>query len=241
MDGARGATLFERIREALGFRGDPPDSRFSHFEELLDAWLMERQPGVPEAGKSRLLIFVDGLNELADVNHRFDEFAALAEAAGVANQRAGWASVRLVVSMSFDDIETLFDREHEGRDVRLLRALRNFATFRDCHRRPVSYLALRPFAPHEAESAYARVQAGSGPHCAAPWESLSPTTRELLRHPMMLRLFHQAFAGLEPPEDAGSAETLWDAWFTRSLAPVGWCRTGARGSGFGGGLHRRWP
>ena len=216
----RGATLFERIREALGFRKDPPDSQFSRFEELLTAWLMERQRSGPESGKSRLLIFVDGLNELADVSHRFDEFVALAEAAGVANQRAAGAWVRLLVSMSVDDVEVLSDREHERRDVRLVKALRHFATFRDLHRRPVPYLALRPFASHEAGSAYARVQAGAGPYCAAPWERLSPTTRELLRHPMMSRLFHQAFARNELPEDVGSAETLWDAWFTRSFAPI---------------------
>jgi len=217
-DGWRpGATLFDRVREALDLRKDPPKGEFSGFEEWLTAWRMERQQSALGVDHPRLLLFVDGLNEALEVNQRLEEFAALAEAVRAANRRAARTWVRLLVAMRIDDADMLFEREQQGRDARVGRAVRQCATFRDVEGKTIPYLALRRFTSSEAASAYARVQAGSGPHCAVPWESLSPSTRELLRHPGMARLFHQAFAGIEPALEVFTADVLWDAWLTRGL------------------------
>lgn len=82
------------------------------------------------------------------------------------------------------------------------------------------WLGLRRFTPAESEAAYAIAQRGPGRRCPAPWARLAPATRELLRHPLMLALFHTACAGMEQPPSLTSTAALWDAWLARTFDPA---------------------
>ncbi len=214
------ATLFERIRDGLGFSDDPSRGGIARFDELLAAWQAVGSREDLEHDERRILILIDALNEAEDPKPLFEELSQLAADAAAANARAGRVWVRLLVSVRAERIETLFARWGETSDTPFLQHPQNFAHVSDARGRQVPYLGLRRFTSREAEGAYAAAQRGTGRRCPAPWARLTPATQDLLRHPLMTSLFHQAYAGVEQPPALTGADTLWDAWLARTFDPA---------------------
>jgi Flp pilus assembly protein TadD len=219
--GLRGrTTLFERLRDGLGFSDDPARGGLARFDELLAAWQAVGEREDLDYGERRLLILMDALNEAEDPKRLFEELSALAADAAAANTRAGRPWVRLLVSVRAERLETLLARWGAASDTPFLQHPQNFAHFPDARGHPMPWLGLRRFTPAEVEAAYAIAQQGPGRRCPAPWARLAPTTRALLRHPLMLALFHTACAGMEQPPTLTSADALWDAWLARTFDPA---------------------
>ena len=218
--GIRERTLFERIREGLGFSDDPAQGGITRFDELLDAWQSVGQVEDLEHEGRRVLILVDAINEAQQPKALFEELAGLAADAALANRRAGRTWVRLLVSVRAERIETLFSRWNESHDTPFLEHPQNFAAFEGGRGEKRPYLPLRAFAAAEAAMAYAKVQHSENPHCHAEWAELSPSTRALLHHPLMLALFHQAFAGHRAVHGSLSANALWEYWLSSAFDPT---------------------
>lgn len=220
-------TLFARVREALGFSDNLAKGGIARFDELLDAWLAVGKKEDLEHASRRLVLLVDAVNEADDPKALFEELAELAAMAARANRRAaeeserrGRAFVRLVVSVRAERIEILLDRWQERHDTAFLQHPENFAHFPDHRGRPVPYLSLRAFSIDEAGETYTRAQdALSLMCCPVPWSHLPPATRELLRRPLLLRLFHEAFAGNVSPPSVGASDAVWNAWLGRTFSP----------------------
>jgi hypothetical protein len=81
------------------------------------------------------------------------------------------------------------------------------------------YLAIPPLLPQEAARVYAWVGHSIGRSCPTPWEQLPDTTRETLRSPLGIKLFHTAFGGVSRPGPVDPA-SLWDAFIDRLSDPV---------------------
>ena len=61
------------------------------------------------------------------------------------------------------------------------------------------------------------VAVGVGVRLPVEWTDLVPASRELLRHPLMVFLFHRAYAGNAMPPAVGSVDAV-DAWDGVDLA-----------------------
>jgi Flp pilus assembly protein TadD len=218
--GIREQTLFERIRDGLGFSDDAAKGGITRFDELLDAWQSVGQVEDLEHEGRRVLILIDALNEAQQPKALFEELSGMAADAALTNRRAGRTWVRLLVSVRAERIETLFSRWNESHDTPFLEHPQNFAAFEDGRGEKLPYLPLRPFATAEAAMAYAKVQQSENPHCHAEWAALAPSTRALLHHPLMLALFHQAFAGHRVAPGSLSANALWESWLSRTFDPT---------------------
>ena len=212
-------TLFERIRDGLGFSDDPAKGGITRFDELLDAWQSVGQVEDLEHEARRIVILIDAINEAQQPKALFEELAGLAADAAAANRRADRTWVRLLVSVRAERIETLFSRWNESHDTPFLEHPQNFAAFDYGRGEQRPYLPLRRFSSVEAAMAYAKVQQSENPHCEAEWAALAPSTRALLHHPLMLALFHQAFAGHRVAPGSLSADTLWESWLSRTFDP----------------------
>ena len=210
-------TLFERIRDGLGFSDDPAKGGITRFDELLDAWQSVGQVEDLEHEARRIVILIDAINEAQQPKALFEELAGLAADAAAANRRAGRTWVRLLVSVRAERIETLFSRWNESHDTPFLEHPQNFAAFDDGRGEQRPYLPLRRFSSVEGAMAYAKVQQSENPHCDAEWAALAPSTHALLHHPLMLALFHQAFAGHRVAPGSLSADTLWESWLSRTF------------------------
>lgn len=81
------------------------------------------------------------------------------------------------------------------------------------------FLALPPLLPHEAAKVYAWVGHALQRACPTPWEQLPDSTRETLRSPLGIQLFHAAFGGVARPGPVAPA-SLWDAFIDRLSDPV---------------------
>jgi hypothetical protein len=147
--------------------------------------------------------------------------------------------VRLVLSLRAERVQTLLDRWAEHSDAPFLPHAECFAHFHDPRGRAVPYLPLRLFSADEAASAWPRAAASGSPACPAPWTELAPATRELLRHPLRMHLFHGAFADDANPPAIAAEEVLWDRWLDATFDPAhssGWLESEAPLPG--GRLHR---
>ncbi|MBI4612762.1 MAG: SEL1-like repeat protein [Planctomycetes bacterium] len=192
-----GEGLFDRIRLALGFAG-PASGGIASFAEFLEAWA--RPPGSRTVGERelpRLVLLVDAVNESGDTRALIEEAAGLAAEAAAFNRRLGHPVVRLVLSVRLFRLTLLLERWGKEHDAPFLPNPHNFAHFPEERGRLVPYLELRPFSDEEARAAYRARQEGSARHSRVPWEELAAGTRSLLGHPLMLHLFHEAFAGLK--------------------------------------------
>lgn len=119
--GLRGrTTLFERIRDGLGFSDDPARGGIARFDELLAAWRAVGEREDLDYGERRLLILMDALNEAEDPKRLIEELSALAADAAAANSRAGRPWVRLLVSVRAERLETLFARWGAASDAPFL-------------------------------------------------------------------------------------------------------------------------
>jgi Flp pilus assembly protein TadD len=221
--------LFRRIRDGLGFT-DQPGLTVCSMDELLAAW---RAVGVAEDvehERRRLVVLVDAVNEAAEPSALLAEAGALAAAATAANREAGRPFVRLVLSLRAERVQTLLDRWAEHSDAPFLPHAECFAHFHDPRGRAVPYLPLRLFSADEAASAWPRAAASGSPACPAPWTELAPATRELLRHPLRMHLFHGAFADDANPPAIAAEEVLWDRWLDATFDPAhssGWLESEA--------------
>ena len=206
--GGRGQ-LFERVRSGLGIREDA--SGVQSFAELLEAWrLTSREDSA--AGERRMILLLDAVNESEDAKALLEEASELAAAAASANRKGGRAWVRLLLTVRTERLEALFRHWEERHDTPFLTGLENFAHFEDERGRQAPYLELRSFLPTEAGEAYGRSQTVIEPSCPARWEELVPATKEVLRLPQMLPLFHRVYAGQAIVPGVASEESLWRAW-----------------------------
>lgn len=81
------------------------------------------------------------------------------------------------------------------------------------------YLVIPPLLPQEAARVYAWVGHSLQRGCPTPWEQLPDSTRETLRQPVGIQLFHAAFGGVSRPGPVDPA-SLWDAFVDRLSDPV---------------------
>lgn len=208
--------LFDRIREGLGFSEDPKRGGILRFDELLEAWHRVGQASDVEYEKRRLVLLVDAVNEAEDPKALFEELSNLAVMAAAANRNTGRPWVRLLATVRAERIETLLERWRERSDTPFLRHAENFTHFEDERGRRVPYLQLRRFTAGEAEAAY-RAAERLVPSCPADWATLALATQELLRHPLMVLLFHQAFADVERPPAVKAVDAIWGRWLSRTF------------------------
>lgn len=208
--------IFDGIRSILGFVEDPAKGGIAGFEELLNVWYVVGNSADAEHERRRLILSVDAVNEAEDPKGLLEEAAELAAAAATANRSAGRCWVRLMLSVRAERLEALLSHWKERQDTSFLSHPENFAHFRNEAGKEVPYLSMRRFSLEEAEGAYASARAALHPSsCPAGWNALSPATHVLLRHPLMLLLFHGAFAGTGMPSSISTEETLWSAWLDR--------------------------
>jgi hypothetical protein len=215
--GGRGQ-LFERVRSGLGIREDA--SGVQSFTELLEAWRVTSRED-SAAGERRMILLVDAVNESEDAKALLEEASELAAAAASANRKVGRAWVRLLLTVRTERLEALFRHWEERNDTPFLTGLENFAHFEDERGRQAPYLELRSFLPTEAGEAYGRSQTVIEPSCPARWEELVPATKEVLRLPQMLSLFHRVYAGQAIVPGVTSEESLWRAWLDVGLGEPG--------------------
>ncbi len=81
------------------------------------------------------------------------------------------------------------------------------------------YLSVPPLLPQEAARVFAWVGHSLQRACPTPWEQLPDSTRETLRSPLAIKLFHVAFGGVSRPGPV-DAPSLWDAFIDRLSDPV---------------------
>lgn len=218
--GVRGqTTLFERIRDGLGFVDDVSKGAPERFDQLLDAWSIRGDQLDLEHEHRRLVLLVDAVNEAEDPKPLFEELSRLAATAAACNRKLGRRFVRLLVSVRAERIETLVERWQERHDTPFLEHPQNFAHFDNARGKRVPYLALRRFTIEEAGLAYESAQRTLSASCPAAWERLAPATRELLRHPLLVLLFHRAYAGNVAPASVRAAEAVWGQWLDRTFSP----------------------
>jgi hypothetical protein len=167
----------------------------------------------------RLVFLIDAVNEAEDPKGLLEEASELAAQAAVANIRDGRPWVRLLFSVRTHAVTTLMERWGERSNAPFLANQHNFAHFEDGQGRRVPYLTLRSFTVEEAAEAYERARKALAHSCPASWTDLAPPTRNLLRHPMLVRLFHGAFAGNAHPPAAATADALWSEWLKRAFEP----------------------
>jgi tetratricopeptide (TPR) repeat protein len=208
--------LFRRMRDGLGFSDDPVYGVHG-FDHLLAAWEEAGRKQDAQNGERRLVILLDAVNEAQNPKGLLEEAAELASQAAVANTRAGRPWVRILLSVRTHVVEALLDHWGAQNDAPFLASPHNFAHFDDGRHRHTPYLALRPFALDEAGVAFERARACLPDACASPWADLPPATQDLLRRPLMVLLFHQAFSGQACPPAPATASTLWSAWLDRTF------------------------
>ena len=212
-----GQNLFDLIRLGLGVSA--ASGGIAQFNELLSIWQRVSREEDAAHESRRLMLLVDAVNEAWEPKALLEEIAGLAAAAAAANKQAGRAFVRLLISVRAERIETLQARWAESSDTPFLQYPENFAHFEDARGQLAPYLSLRAFTEAEAAAAYDRAQSALEKPCPAPWTSLAPTTRRLLCQPLMLTLFHQAYAGRREFVSSLTGEALWAAWLNRSFDP----------------------
>ncbi len=214
--------LFARIRDGLGFSDNATGGGLLRFDQLLERWLSIGEQDQHHLAR-RLVLLVDAVNEAADPKSVLEEVAALAESAASANRRAGRPFVRLVVSLRAERIRTLSERWGEHSDTPFLPNAHNFAHFDDGRGKGEPFLALRSFSLAEAEQAYGLAQGRATratQPCSISWAALNAGTQQLIRHPLLLMLFHRTYAGATRPPVLDGQQTLWSAWLDRVFDPM---------------------
>jgi len=194
--------LLTTVLERMGLR----DGDFASFDDLfahLDRRIRDdRVPG------RRLVIVLDALNEASPApENLFREALGLVRAAA----RHPW--VKTLVSIRQEFLGVLGAKaESQEKDI--------FFGYEPClfHERPVDDKApsrrapvvdLRPLSEEEASEAHGRFQRiglVDRPGCRTPWERLDRDTRDLLRNPLLLYVFHRHFGGLEAEPVRGRAD-----------------------------------
>jgi Flp pilus assembly protein TadD len=209
--------LFGRIRTGLGLASGARG--FSSFAELLEAWETTASEDLDHE-RRRLVILVDAVNEAAGAKDLLGEIADVAAAVADANRRAGRRWVRLAVSLRHEWLGALLSRGQDQESAGFLDRPGHFAHFQGQAEREVPYLALRPFAVHEAADAYERARTSLPAGCTTPWEALAPPIQTLLSKPLLVLLFHQTFAGREAPTALEGEGQLWSTWLDRTFDPA---------------------
>lgn len=210
--------LFARIRSGLGVREDT--TGVQSFSELLDAWRVASRED-SAAGERRLILLVDAVNESEDAKSLLEEASELAATASSANRKAGRAWVRFLLTVRTERLEALFRHWEDRHDTPFLTGLENFALYESERGRQTPYLELRSFLSAEAREAYARAQKAITPSCPVQWEDLVPGSKDLLRMPQMLSLFHRVYAGQRTVAGVTSEENLWRSWLDLVLGKPG--------------------
>ncbi|MCB9609786.1 MAG: tetratricopeptide repeat protein [Polyangiaceae bacterium] len=211
--------IFRTIAHALHLRVEG-DAGVGDFASLLDAFRASLDHDDVAEGRSFVLL-VDAMNEAQDPTTVVRELRAMAEAARRAWQRAGgqrW--VRIVASVRRGTLQRL---GRESVDRGPFADAHDFETYSDAEGRSQPFLSLRPFTPGEVQCAYeslasrgltdsGQIRAG----CGAPWSTLGDAWVELLRHPLNVAIFHEAFAGQgNVPVGEAYEHALWRTWVER--------------------------
>ncbi|MGH9441746.1 MAG: tetratricopeptide repeat protein [Thermoanaerobaculia bacterium] len=210
--------LFGRIRDGLGFV-DSAGGGIRSFAELLNAWVESGKDDDDDFQQRRLILLIDAVNEAERPKDLLEEVANLAASAAAAGKKAGWPFTRLLVTIRSGRIQSLLDRWSREHDTPFLAHPEHFAFFRDGKGQAQPYLSLRPFTFDEVGRAYESARTSLKHPCPARWESLAATTIRLLETPLMVLLFHEAFAGVEMPPSVGSEDVIWSTWLERSFDP----------------------
>jgi hypothetical protein len=154
-----------------------------------------------------LVVIIDGVNEAAPSADVLNDLLELARGARRINS-SGLGAIRIIASARLEYVLAL-----EARGIVLQDSLfAHFATGFDAsvpehpvnHKAP--FLLVRPFTELETAEAYENFQLSAADSCKAPWQLLPEPTKHLLAHPLFMRLFHRAFAGLEHPNPVSSAK-----------------------------------
>jgi pSer/pThr/pTyr-binding forkhead associated (FHA) protein len=212
--------VFDSIGAALHFQTSGAGAVES-FPILLDAFRasLERDDDPDERP---LILLVDAINESHDPGAVLDELAGMAAAARAAWERAGnkrW--VRIIASVRRGTLARL---DRSSPNSRPVHRVGEFESFIDAEGREQPWLSLRPFSDDEVSRAYdlARACMAAGDSgrrgCALAFDELPEHWRKLLRHPLHVPLFHEAFEGL-PGQELHDADEyiLWRIWIDRVL------------------------
>ena len=192
------ATLLER----MGLR----DKDFASFDDLFSH--LDRQVRRDRVPGRRLVILLDALNEVAVAPEGcFRESLDLIRAA------ATYPWVKVLVTIREEFLSVLHGKTGaQEKSVFFgiepyLYAPKSEDGPEGPHRAPV--MVLRPLSEVEANDAYTRYHEFGlvdRPGCQTPWGRLDGATRQLLRNPLLLYVFHQRFGGREAGAIRGRAD-----------------------------------
>lgn len=206
-------SVWAAIRAALGM--DATVASFASFLELVRTKLRED----PQNGPIRLNILCDALNEGPSLVDHLHELASMADLASRASLEPG-LEIRILATVRTGPFRTLEANHQLTGTVRGLPSYNHFQSFPGPNG-PTRFLAIPAFTELEASLAWARLQAllelEGEPHCAAPWSELPEHLKTLVRHPLMLKLSHRAFAGRHELPASVSEAQLWQAWLDETL------------------------
>jgi hypothetical protein len=200
-------SLFRDVADRLGIavegaqlRARKPESGFSTFRELLDYLHVRWTKG--EAPTGRLVLVLDALNEAPRPE------AALRQALDLVGEAARYPWLKVVLSLREEWLTIWTGRlgAQERSPLDAVRDALHVPIGAESERRPtLPGLAIEPFTAEETAEAYARYQAaarGRGmetyrvPACPTAWAELPGETRDLLKTPLHLHLFMDAFDGV---------------------------------------------
>ena len=211
-----GGDLFDAVRSGLGLAGN--DGGVRDFAELLALW--EKKARDDRAPRS-ILLLVDAVNESEDPRALLDRISDLAISAAAAHTRAGRVYVRLLVSMRARHMDALAARWERDHDTPFLRGAEHFAHFEGETGKSAPYLSLRAFNAAESEQAWRGWTATMPNPCRAPWDTLDGPVQRMLAEPLLCRVFHEVYAGIEAPPKGLAADAVWAQWLTSALPPGG--------------------
>jgi Flp pilus assembly protein TadD len=218
------SSLFERLSQATGIAAQSGQNKqgFQGFGDVLDLWRARASKKDLHSEARRLVVLLDAANEARNVSGLVSELSDLAKEAHAANLAAGRQWVRLLVSIRSTHFEVLDRKEGLAHETGVLPADGLFEQFKlpDGTGRP--YLGLPEFTSAEAARVYA-MRATGQPASTLVWGDLSPNLHELLRQPMLIDIFHRAFARGEKPYEVLVADetSLWERWFETQLPENG--------------------
>jgi bifunctional DNase/RNase/tetratricopeptide (TPR) repeat protein len=227
-----GVSLFRDVAERLGVavEGLPltgrsrPRGGFSSFRELLDH--LHRAGRDDRVAGRRLVLVFDALNEAPHAER------VLVEAFAMIREASRYPWVKIVISTRQEWL-SVWSGKVGAQEISPLEELRPYLfapeTRPDRPAQGAPVLMLEPFDEGQARQVYANYQAaarGEGraappggypiPACPAPWFSLPPKTRDLLKNPLYLHLFMEAFHGVVPG-DVESVPELFRLYVRQAL------------------------
>jgi tetratricopeptide (TPR) repeat protein len=226
-----GLSLFHDVTEKLGIavEGAPSkkdkkesDRGFSSFRELLDhlhsRWKEDRVPG------RRFILVLDALNEAPYTEQ------VVREALDIVREAARYPWLKMVLSTRHEWL-SIWSEKLGAQEKGPLADLRPFLyvidTSRDTGSHSPPVVTLEPFTEEQAGAVYVRYQGEARkrennpdpyriPACQTPWVELPIETRDLLKNPLHLHLFMEAFDG-HSADAVGTASALFRRYVDHSL------------------------